>query len=90
MDKIILDENFFITKDAYQWILNEKIMLDQTKKLVKKESRITQSFHPTFQKALKKYLDSSMKKADSLITLYEIIEKIYQQIETIKTNYHHE
>lgn len=84
--KIVLDNEYYITRDNLSWQLHrdyeEYGYNMQTKKhgILKKHNK---TYYPTIAKLLKKYLDNSLKASEDVKELFTNLECITSSIEDV-------
>ena len=79
----LLDENYTLERDSFNWILkyrSERTEIDKNTKLPKIIVSTNESYHSTINFALQKYCDSVKKdyneSVDKLIDVTERLEKM--------------
>lgn len=84
MAKLVLDENYSVEMDSYNFTLKyKKSVYDELKK---KDVATSNEWHfPTFQSALGKYLNECIRPLESIQALNAELQRIEKLITTIKT-----
>lgn len=83
MAKLVLDENYLVEMDSYNFTLKyKKVIYDETKK---KDVTTSNEWHfPNFQLALSKYLNECIRPLESIENLYAELVRIEKLITVIK------
>lgn len=80
-----LDKDYSVSNDGTCWILEKH---EETKKISEKTSkRIISSdkwYYPSLKQALKKYIDMSLTKCDSVLGVLKRLDELEEQINNIK------
>lgn len=74
---ITINDNFHITTDRYNWIVNEK----KGYKAGASEPRFKQTFHGNLHQAIDHIIDTQAKDCESLEEVKEMLKRTVNQIE---------
>lgn len=80
---IKIDKNYYITNDSNQWTLHYEKVGDINPKTGKNTITKNSWYCGTLERCLKRYIDESLKPAENVIKMAEMLRKAYGNVKEL-------